>query len=193
MLGGGSLLLATLAHVVAGGRLPGAWVLALSGLLLGVVAVTLTARRCRFPLVLAALTLQQVLLHLVFDAASSLAAGCNALPAAATAHAAHGVGLPALTQGCGMSAAMGHAAPPGWAMWAAHLAATVLTAALLTRGEAWLWRATDRFVAAATAAPGRYRRPAAVVEPVGRTRPVLSRRVPGPAAPRGPPQPCAAA
>ncbi|WP_375430736.1 hypothetical protein [uncultured Friedmanniella sp.] len=198
VLGGGSLLLATLAHVVAGGPLPAGWVLALSGLMLGVVAVTLTARRCRFLVLLGALTLQQVLLHLVFDAAS-LTRGCTPLPTAAAGHGAHlaagahaaaGATPHVITQTCGMAVGMASAALPGWAMWVAHLAATVLTAALLTRGEAWLWRTADRVVAVATAAPAERPRIEPATTPASRPRPARTRRLPRPAAPRGPPRVC---
>lgn len=183
-LGGGSLLLATLAHLVGGGELPAAWVLAVTGVLLGVVAVTLTARRCRFGLLLAALTVQQLLLHLLFDSASRVVPGCSAL-AMPTGHAAHGV-----VQSCGMTTAM-HPGVPGWTMWAGHLLATVLTAALLARGETWLWRAADRVVAAATAAPGS--RPATRLARTAPARPLArpALRDSGAAGPRGPPPSCA--
>ena len=44
-------------------------------------------------------------------------------------------------------------AMPGPAMLAAHLAATVLTAWLLARGEEWLWRTVDALLRT----PGRVR------------------------------------
>ncbi|WP_375425740.1 hypothetical protein [uncultured Friedmanniella sp.] len=179
-LGGGSLLLATSAHVLGGGRLPAGWLLAVTGLLLGVVAVTLTARRCRFPVLLVALTAEQLLLHLFFEAASQVVPGCSTLVMTAD-HATHAA-LPT----CAMATAM-HPAVPGWAMWVAHLLATALTAALLARGEAWCWRAAERVVALATAAPSsrvrvRTARPT-VVRPF--TRPTL--RLGVTASPRGPP------
>jgi hypothetical protein len=184
VLGGGSLLLATLAHMTGGGELPAAWVLTVTGVLLGVVAVTLTARRCRFGLLLAALTVQQLLLHLLFDSASRVVPGCHALTMP-TGHAVHGV-----VQTCAMTTAMDPVLP-GWTMWAGHVLATVLTAALLARGETWLWRAADRVVAVATAAPGA--RPARRLARVTSVRPSVrpTRRARGAASPRGPPLRCA--
>ncbi len=183
-LGGGSLLLATLAHLAGGGQLPAAWVLAVTGAVLGVVAVTLTARRCHFGLLLAALALQQGLLHVLFESASRAVPGCSlvAVPAGPAGHAGHGA-----LQACAMTSAM-HPALPGWAMWGGHLLATLLTAALLARGEAWLWRAADRVVAVATAAPGPrpQPRPARTAPPRALPRPV--RRAWPAAGPRGPPR-----
>lgn len=182
-LGGGSLLLATLAHLGGGGRLPAAWVLVVTGLLLGVVAVTLTARRCRFGLLLAALALQQGLLHLLFDSASRVVPGCSPL-AMPAGHAEHGA-----LQTCAMATAM-HPVLPGWAMWGGHLLATLLTAALLARGEAWLWQAADRVVAVATAAP--VARPQTRPARVSAAGPFATpaRRARGAAGPRGPPLGC---
>lgn len=179
-LGGGSLLLATLAHVAGGGQLPAGWLLAVTGLLLGLVAVTLTARRCRFGLLLVALTAQQLALHLLFDAASQVVPGCRSL-VMPTDHS-----WPGVVQDCGMATGM-HPTLPGWAMWAAHLLATALTAVLLARGESWWWRAADRVVAVASAAPGSRPtvRPARVSAVSPFTRPAL--RLGGTASPRGPP------
>ena len=64
VLGGASLFLATAGHVLGGGTLPGAGLLALTAVGLGLLAVTLTARRLRFGVLLAALGVEQLLLHL---------------------------------------------------------------------------------------------------------------------------------
>lgn len=145
-LGGGSLLLAGAAHLAGGGRSPSLVVLAVAAVLLGLSAVTLTARRCRFEVLLAALTVQQVLLHLLFDAAASVTPGCGVTSMSGMGHAL-------AVQACDTPAAMAAMTMPGWSMWAAHLAAVALTAWLLARGETWLWRAAEQIVRAAGAAP----------------------------------------
>jgi hypothetical protein len=66
VLGATSLLLATSAHAVGGGDLPALGVLAVTAIVLGLVAVPLTARRCRTGVLLAVLGVQQTLLHLLF-------------------------------------------------------------------------------------------------------------------------------
>jgi len=187
LLGATSMTLATAAHAVGGGPVPPAGVLLVSGLLVGLVAVTVTARRCRFGVLAALLAAEQVMLHWLFAAAAAMT-GCHGVPHA-TAH--HGGTLeamgcaPAPADGMG-GVALGTAAP---AMWLAHAAAVLVTAWLLARGEAWLWRMADLVVEAATATPS---------EPPARR---LAERHPAvrvfdlpmapvsPAAPRGPPIP----
>lgn len=144
LLGGGSLLLATAAHLSGGGTLPGPGVLAVAAFVLGLVATLLTRHRVRLPVLLAALVPQQVMLHVLFDTAAAAAGGCS--PAQAAHHAmtvltcmpAHGLGP------------MGYA----WPMFVGHLVATLGTAWLLARGEAWCWRLVDRAARAAYASPG---------------------------------------
>ena len=68
VLGATSLVLATSAHIIGGGALPSLGVLALTALVLGLVAVPLTGRRCRTVVLVAVLGVQQFLLHLVFTA-----------------------------------------------------------------------------------------------------------------------------
>ena len=68
VLGAASLVLATSAHIIGGGTLPSLGVLALTALVLGLVAVPLTGRRCRTGILVAVLAVQQSLLHLVFRA-----------------------------------------------------------------------------------------------------------------------------
>jgi hypothetical protein len=180
LLGGVSLGLATMAHLAGGARLPSPGVLTVAGLLLGLVAVTLTARRCRFGLLLPVLAIQQVLLHLVFDAATS-AAACGTTNDAGMSHAA--------TVSCSPAATMTLMSVPSSAMWVGHLIATLLTAWLLARGEAWLWRVANRIVRAATTAPGGPRKPASTTAEV--TQPpqnLCPPAVHSAAAPRGPPK-----
>lgn len=145
VLGSAGMLLATGAHLVGGGRLPSAGLLLVTTFLVGLVAVTVTARRCRLRLLLPLLAAEQVGLHLLFGAADSGAA-CH--PAAA--HAAHPAGT---ALGCVPADPMTMAAP-GWSMWLSHLLAAALTAWVLTRAEAALWALADRVVRVATATPG---------------------------------------
>ena len=120
--------------------------------------VVVTARRVRFPVLLVGLAVQQVLLHVVFDAAAA-SAGCS--PVAVVHHA---VVQLACAPGHGMGS-MGY----GWSMLAGHALATLLTACLLARGEAWWWRAADRVVRAAGSAARLPRAPR-------RARPIRTRR-----------------
>lgn len=145
LLGGGSLLLATAAHVSGGGTLPGAGVLAVAAFVLGLVAVLLTRRRLRLPVLVAAVAPQQVLLHVLFDtaAAASRSSGCTPLQAA---H--HAMAVLTCTPVHGMGP-MGYA----WPMFVGHVVATLGTAWLLARGEAWCWRLADRVAYAAYASP----------------------------------------
>jgi hypothetical protein len=175
VLGGSSLLLATLAHRIGGGILPPPGVLLLCGFLLGLAGLLLTTRRLGFPLLLAALGAQQVLLHALFAAATTTAA-CT--PAAAVHHALHTL---ACAPGSGMAPMV------SWPMLLAHAVATAATAWLLARGEATWWRLAERVVrAAGCRAPGSTSaRPGRPVTPAVRrvaTAPLLAR-----AAPRGPP------
>jgi hypothetical protein len=181
VLGGVSLGLATAAHLAGGGRLPSPGVLAVAGLLLGMTAVTLTAKRCRFRWLLPVLVTQQVLLHLLFEASAS-ATACGLSDGVGMAH-------PAGTLSCGSAGAMAQMSAPGWTMWVGHLTVTLLTAWLLARGEAWLWRTAREIVRAANAglAGPSSRRPAGPAVPVPTAGPG-SLAVGSSAAPRAPPR-----
>lgn len=136
-LGGSSLALAGTAHLLAGGRLPPAGVLAVLTLLVGLVALTLTARRCRLPVLVLVLAVEQLALHAVLGSATlpAVAAGCHP-----GAHTHHGLAASCLA-GAGPTATLASA---GAAMWVAHAVAVLATAWVLARGEAALWRALDR-------------------------------------------------
>ena len=139
-LGAASLVLATSAHIIGGGTLPSLGVLALTALVLGLVAVPLTGRRCRTGVLVAVLGVQQSLLHLVFTAVAEQR-GCEPSDLVATAHQ--------LGAACAMNMPMDMpmtAAGPSWPMILAHAAATAATAWLLARGEAWLWRTAEQVV-----------------------------------------------
>ena len=149
VFGGASLFLATAGHVVGGGTLPGAGLLALTAIGLALLSVTLTVRRLRFGVLLAALGLEQLLLHLLFHA-STTAATCASV----------------IMPGHTMSTAVcgsGTSTAASWPMLLGHALAVLATAWLLARGERWLWAVADRIHRYAGAAPGRVRRPRPVV------------------------------
>ena len=141
VLGATSLLLATSAHAVGGGALPAPGVLAVTAIVLGLVAVPVTGRRCRAGVLLIVLGVQQSLLHLLFTSAAAHP-GCEPIGLASAGHQ--------LGAACAMNGAMPMPnAGPSWAMILAHAAATVATAWLLARGEARLWRTAERAIRAA--------------------------------------------
>jgi hypothetical protein len=177
LLGGGSLLLATAAHLSGGGTLPGPGVLVVAAFVLGLGAVLLTRRQVRLPVLVAALVPQQALLHVLLDTATVSAGACTPVEAAhhamtmLTCMPAHGMGP------------MGYA----WPMFVGHLVATLGTAWLLARGEAWCARLADRVTQAAYATPGarpRRRRPRPVTTALVRA---ALRRPQRPRLSRGPP------
>ena len=146
---GASLFLATAGHVVGGGTLPGAGLLALTAIGLAMLSVTLTVRRLRFGVLLASLGLEQLLLHLLFHA-STTAATCASV----------------IMPGHSMSSAVcgsGTSTAASWPMVLGHALAVLATAWLLARGERWLWAVADRIHRYASSAPGPVRRPRPVV------------------------------
>jgi hypothetical protein len=180
VLGSASLALAATAHVIGGGDLPSAGVLGIAAFLVGLSAVTFTARRCGMPVLMLILSAQQLLLHWLMGAAAATG-GCGAmmsgLPHHATIHS--GRCTP-------MTAAMGGSAAPAWGMLLIHGLAVLATARLLSRGEAWLWRTVDAFLEVVSAAPGGRPRSdrSRVMSTVQVVLPALTM---SPAAPRGPP------
>ena len=144
VLGATSLLLATSAHAVGGGDLPALGVLAVTAIVLGLVAVPLTARRCRTGVLLAVLGVQQTLLHLLFGSAAAHP-GCDP---SGLETAAHQLGAACAMHGR-MGGPMADAGTTSWTMIVAHIAATIATAWLLGRGEAWLWRTAEQAIRAA--------------------------------------------
>lgn len=148
VFGGASLFLATAGHVLGGGTLPGAGLLALTAIGLALLAVTLTARRVRFGVLLTALGVEQLLLHLLFHA-STAATTC-----AAVAMPGHGMGAAGGTV-CGT----GSASAAGGSMLLGHALAVLATAWLLARGERWLWATVDRIHRSTGTTTARVRRP----------------------------------
>jgi hypothetical protein len=178
--GAASLLLAGLAHILGGGRLPDLGLGLLLTAATGMVAVVLTARRCRLPLLLTVLGAEQLILHALFTDADPVPCATSAIPAL------HG-GATCLPPAEAAVAAASHPLP--LLMLAAHLLATVATAWLLARGEAALWRLADRVVRAATAAVTPSPSSAPAVLSVSPLRTLTARVLRDDAAPRGPPTP----
>jgi hypothetical protein len=180
VLGGASMLLATGAHLVGGGALPSPGLVVVSALLLGLVAVPLTMRRCRLPLVVGVLGVEQLALHAVLSAATTDPLGC--LPA--VAHHATTGGCPPVAG----TAGHGFVADPAaaWPMTSAHVAAVLVTAWLLVRGEAVLWRLTDELARAGWPARPGLR---SATAPLLVSRPTVAggRRPAAPLPARGPP------
>lgn len=176
VLGGSSVLLAAGAHLTGGGQLPSATVLGVVGLVVGLMALTLTARRCRLPALLVVLSAQQLLLHQLFSASAPVATACGG-PAS---HHTMGAGC--------WSNPMGVASmePSSWSMVLGHGVATLVIAWLLARGETWCWRIVQQAVRAASAAPAPWPSAGARVQ-ISASVPPWSGRDFIPAAPRGPP------
>lgn len=172
ILGGASLFLATAGHTLGGGTLPGPGLLAMTGVCLALIAVSLTARRVGFCTLLGVLSVEQVLLHLLFHA-STVAATCAP------------VTMPGHSMGSAAVCGSGTATAGGWSMVIGHALAAAGTAWLLARGERWLWRVVDRVRGYADARPARRRRTRASLVPIAVAPVVPHRWVP--AAPRGPP------
>lgn len=147
VLGGASLFLATAGHVVGGGTLPGPGLLALLGVGLALIAVSLTARRLRFGMLLGLLAAEQLGMHLVLGAATATSA------CAGMSMPGHSMATSAV---CGAGGATEAA---GWSMLLGHTAAVLVTAWLLAAGERWLWRAVDRIHRYASARPTQSQRP----------------------------------
>ena len=176
VLGGGSLFLATAGHVVGGGVLPGPGMLAVLGGVLALVSVSLTARRLRFGLLFGLLTVEQLALHLILQAANGASACVAVMPGhAMAASTICGQPTPAAVDSAGA----------GWTMLIGHGLALLATAWLMAAGERWLWRLVEQTYRRATVRPTRARRPRAVVP----ASPLLALIQLGwlPAAPRGPP------
>lgn len=167
--------LAVGAHAAAGGHLPGWPVSVALTALLGVLAVAVTRRRLRLPALLAALVGSQGALHVLLSLLETPSASC----------AMGAGGHHADTVVCGPAAAASATMlMPSMPMLVAHAGATVATAWVLARGEAWLWRvlrSVVRLPVPARRSPGP--RPA-VPGPAGLRSAARWLR---PDAPRGPP------
>jgi hypothetical protein len=179
VLGWASLALAVGAHLVGGGTAPGTGLLLLSAALLGLVAVTATARRVRWAWLAPLLGLEQVLLHVLFQAAAG-SSSCTAAPVGHPGHHADAV------LACAPTVTGATMAMPDWPMLLAHVLATAATAWVLGRGESALWSLAERIVRAVAVRPRSLRRTREAAVVPGPLRPPY-RRPRGTAAPRGPP------
>lgn len=150
-LGAAVLGLAAGAHLIAGGALPNALILTTILALHIMVTTFVTKFRLSPPTLMAMLATSQVVLHQAFTALSPggpAAAGLPAVGHAAGHTASHtdAYMASALAQVAPLSAHAGeatsHAAMSG-TMLAAHVAASLLTAALLAYGENALWALAD--------------------------------------------------
>jgi hypothetical protein len=151
-----------------------------TAIVLGLVAVPLTARRCRTGVLLAVLGVQQTLLHLLFGSAAAHP-GCDP---SGLQTAAHQLGAACAMHG---RMPMADAGTTSWTMIVAHIAATIATAWLLGRGESWLWRTAEQAIRAALRSlTGRLAddRPRLIIS--WRMSPWIAPAY-EPAAPRGPP------
>ncbi|MFB9377087.1 hypothetical protein ACFFKU_02230 [Kineococcus gynurae] len=134
--------LASAAHLGGGGALPEAFPALALLVLVGSVAHLLTRWRMSVPLLLAVLGVGQVSLHQVLMALdpavarSAAVAAAADLPTGALAHG-HALGAVVLPGAPAVVPGVGAGLDP---MLLGHVLATVLTAVVLARGEAALWR-----------------------------------------------------
>jgi len=136
-----TLTLAAGSHVAAGGGLPSMTILAILAIPVTMAAMVLTSRRCGSLLLLASMAGAQVVLHGTLEA---LTAHVPAGPADhLSAASASAMGGHAMAQAGGWSVTM----------TAAHVAATVVAAWLLARGEQALWQLVSRLLPALPSDP----------------------------------------
>ncbi|MCB7135601.1 hypothetical protein [Cellulosimicrobium marinum] len=173
------------AHALGGGHLPDPLVLAALGAF--TLAGTTAAARHRFtvPRLVGVLGGAQLGLHLTLDALGHGAVACTSTGAG---HSGHG-GVVCPTVADAAAPAVSAVAPvvPGTAMFLAHVAATLVLAVVLARGEQALvrlvaWLAPRPVVLDPVALPV-----ARAVRAVGRTVHGAAARHPGTAPTRGPP------
>jgi hypothetical protein len=153
-----TLMLATGAHILAGGALPSLMVLAGRALPLTMAAVILTSRRCGPLLLLGSLAAAQVLLH---ESLMAFAAPADLAPAGLGAHhGAHALlsGPISAHSTSAMDSVIGGVPIPGAGGWsvtmtATHVVATVVTALVLARGEQALWQLVSRLLPALPCIP----------------------------------------
>ena len=136
-----SMALAVGAHAAGGGRLPGAGGLLLLSAGVALVAGVLTSVRLRGPVLVGVVGIGQWLLHHALMALSGLGGPAQTL----TVHAQHG-SMTIHADGSAATMGLGHGAGDSATMLGWHVVATVLTAWLLARGEAALWRVVTRLV-----------------------------------------------
>ncbi len=139
------VLLAALAHILGGGSLPGAGIMAAILAMTGLASTLATRRQLRLPAMTAVLGAGQLALHEVFTALSVPPSGAASVVreshhAAGQAGFAHEAGL-SLTEAAAQGAGHAHQvdSPLTALMLTGHVVATLVCAALLARGEGALW------------------------------------------------------
>lgn len=139
------VLLAALAHILGGGSLPGAGIMAAILAITGLASTLATRRQLRLPAMTAVLGAGQLALHEVFTALSVPPSGAASLVgeshhAAGQAGFANEAGV-SFTEAAAQSAGHAHQvdSPLAALMLTGHVVATLVCAAILARGEAALW------------------------------------------------------
>ncbi|WP_311214586.1 MULTISPECIES: hypothetical protein [unclassified Arthrobacter] len=126
------LTLAVAAHVLAGGELPAFPVMTALAAVVALSAVMLAGRKMTAPVLAAYLGIGQATLHLAFSALSG--------PGTPTPAVAHHGGLPGGTGSVAAGAPHDHlSADASLGMLGMHVAAVLVTALLMARGESALW------------------------------------------------------
>lgn len=134
---GMAVFLAAAAHAAGGGGMPPVMLLLALAVILLPPVVLLARRQLSFPVLACVLAAGQLLLHTAFSLVPA-ASGCAA--AGPAVHAHHAAAAPGRRPAGHAGEQLAEAAGNGWQMSAAHLAAVVLTAVLLARGEDALWQ-----------------------------------------------------
>lgn len=133
---GVAVFLAAGAHAAGGAGMPPATLLTALTVFLVPPVVLLARRRLSFPVLATVLSAGQLGLHGAFSLFPPEAVCAAQGPAG---HAHHAVAATACAPGVPAGGGLAEAAGHGWLMTVAHLAAILLTALLLARGEKALW------------------------------------------------------
>lgn len=158
-----AVLIAAVSHSLAGGVIAGPLPLLLGFVVAMLVCVPLAARRLSWPALLAGVATSQLAFHLLFELFGPVA-GPTPGGAAASAFAAsghHHGGAPAPLLDTAAITVADHPMHDGAGMWLAHIAAGLLTIAMLRGGEAAAWRLIELAVGWALA-----RMPRSVAVPI---------------------------
>lgn len=158
VLSAGSLLLAVVAHRLGGGSVPSLTGLCLLALVVTAAALGLTSVRLRLPLMVGAVGVGQMFLHAAVSALTTPMTGPLTVRGQHVWMTTDGGLAGSLTHATAMPAM--HVSPR---MSLFHAGATFLTAWLLARGEALLWRVVERAV---PLRPGRPATPLARWQPL---------------------------
>lgn len=140
VVAGTMVTLAAIAHILGGGPLPGAGIMAATMALAGLASTLATRRKLSFPAMTAVLGAGQLALHEAFAALSarSPAASGSSMPHHHTAPAALPVASPGVASP-GAEHLHQLDSAPAFLMLGLHAAATLACALLLAKGETALW------------------------------------------------------